>query len=84
MKNPKNPRAIQVTLEGDVYPSGAELAEVFWAMVESDQVEFFSRLWEVSDYRLPFQLQALIEHRSFNDSAKRAMQTIGEYGEDQQ
>ena len=84
MNNPKNPRAIQVTLEGDVYPTGAELAEVFWAMVESDQVDFFSKLWEISDNRLCFQLQAIIDHRSFNDDAKRAMQMIGEYGEGQQ
>lgn len=81
MNNSKNPRAIQVTLEGDVYPSGAELAEVFWAMTESDQVEFFSTLWGISDNRLCFQLQAIIDHRDFNDNARRAMGIIGEYGE---
>lgn len=81
MSNPKNPRAIQVTLEGDVYPSGAELAEVFWAMVESDQVEFFNHLWQVSDHRLCFQLQAIIDHRSFTEDARRAMEMIGQYGE---
>lgn len=69
--------------ESRIRPSASQLAEVFWAMDEEEQGEFFRTLGEISEGKLPFQLQAVINFREFSPEAKRVMQMIGEYGDSQ-
>lgn len=74
-------RNLKTWTEVEIHPSAYELAEVFWAMDDEEQGCFFERLYCISGGRLPFQMQAVIEHPNFSEEARRAMQTIGEYGE---
>lgn len=76
-----NKRNITTWAQVEVYPSAEELAEVFWDMDAEEQAGFFHHLEKISDGGLCFQLAYIVTDPEFTESARRAMQTIGEYGE---
>ena len=72
-------KSIKTTVEVEVHPNAYELAEVFWSMGEEEQASFFHRLYEVSGHLLPMQLHYVANHKGITTEAKRAMEIIGEY-----
>ena len=72
---------IERTMKTEIQLTPSELAKEFWSMNATQQVGFFTELHKISEGRLPFQLQNVIEDDSFNSYAKSIMSTIGQYGE---
>lgn len=75
----KNQRNITRHVEVELHASADELADVFWAMDAEEQAYFFNRLGEISDCRLPFQLQSVTDHPYLDANGRRAMELIGGY-----
>lgn len=73
---------IKRAMEISIAPTPEELAEVFWSMNSGQQADFFSHLYEISENRLCFQLQAVTDEPGLDANGRRAMQLIGEYSEE--
>lgn len=73
-------RNLKARGEFEIHPSAEELAEVFWAMDAEEQSGFFNTLAEISDGRLPFQLQNVTDSPHLTDRGRAAMVLVGDYG----
>ena len=63
--------------EVEINLSGGDVAELFWAMDERDQSDFFNRL--AGKDLLVFQLQAVTNSNNLTLEGRIAMSRIGEY-----
>ena len=71
---------IKREMEISIHPTPEELAGVFWGMGSDQQAEFFNHLYEITNNRLCFQLQAVTDEPGLNANGRYAMILIGEYG----
>jgi len=78
-----NGRIIQIEATVADEPTPEDVAELFWNLYDDEMVKFFEHLDRIASERFIFQLSATAEHTYFSTAARRAMRTIGEYGEEQ-
>lgn len=71
------------TITVEVTPTAKEIAECFWSMDAEGQCEFFNHLSEVSEGRMPFQLQAVTDEESLTFNGRYIMQLMGDYASPQ-
>ena len=65
----------------EIEPTAKEIAECFWGLDAEQQSEFFNHLAQVSDGRMPFQLQALTDTKQLTFDGRYMMRLMGDYSE---